>query len=355
MAIKRFEGDDIRNPIYVLRDSDIPRAFNFPVETGGATETSSSVSNPSIKYYPYSEEFPDVPPILVIDAEDLRKLYPEEEISDNVLAYFVVKSIRINLIQEFVNEYATGPFQFSIGAPGNGMGYYFVGQVEEAKYCSGAPRIDYYTLNSERPLEVNLAGKNLERIEKVYFQYPNGVIKEAEIKEGNTDIIDKPIITVDDIWRTTASTENFSLILDYFDNFDLGEKITISPSLSLSSDGFALTRRGHKLTKQQVEQIISDEIVTLKYDGEIFDGAEYGINTGLTTLGGVTAGAGVGLAAGGPVGAAAGAAAGAIAGGGTAAILGVDLSTYIIYTDQYSVMTLFVQKQIAEDLELPLE
>ena len=72
-------------------------------------------------------------------------------------------------------------------------------------------------------------------------------------------------------------------------------------------------------------------------------------------MGGVTAGAGVGLAAGGPVGAAAGAAAGAIAGGGTAAILGVDLSTYIIYTDQYSVMTLFVQKQIAEDLELPLE
>lgn len=213
----RYRGDSIRNPIFVLRDADIPRTFSYEEKNGidrdGKTHETlirTFSENPSIKYYPQSEEFSDVPETIIIDKTDLDFLLPEQVVPEEILAYFEIKSIRIALSADFVSSYwkdntvseLAKAKQSTPISLRNGMSYYFVGEIKQANYCSAIqPFINYYTMDSERPLELYLSGDQLTNVSKVIFTFPNGIVKEAEIIEGDTFGTSGPIIYPNQVYR----------------------------------------------------------------------------------------------------------------------------------------------------------
>lgn len=200
MSGERYKGDTLRNPILVTADDQIPRDFRY---SSLGEELSFSIQ-PSIKYYPESNEVPEVPKTIVIGKEDLNVLVPEF-VPEEALAYFEIQSIRTTLSYDFVLENYTSPSGPEDRNIGLGLAYYFVGQIKQANYCSiNQPNIAYYTMNSERPLELNLSGDQLRNISKVTFTYPNGVVKEAEIIEGDIYESSDPLVNKNQIYRSMA-------------------------------------------------------------------------------------------------------------------------------------------------------
>ena len=205
MSGERYKGDTLRNPILVTRDNQIPRNFNYNLPVDEDTTVFRSFSyNPSRKYYPESNEVPEVPKTIVIGKEDLDFLL-SENVPEEALAYFEIESIRTSLSYKFVLENYTSGFGPEDPNIGLGFAYYFVGQIKQANYCSiNQPNIAYYAMDSERPLELNLSGDQLRNISKVTFTYPNGVVKEAEIMEGDIYGSSEPLVNKNQIYRSMA-------------------------------------------------------------------------------------------------------------------------------------------------------
>lgn len=200
-SIIRYKGDTLRNPILVTRRDLIPTNFRFLDSAGGGVETFQRLPQ-------YIAIPPDVPPKIVIGKEDLDVLVEEAPVPQGALAYFEISSIAINFSYDFVLNYwwtEAGPPNPNIGL---GYAYYFVGTISRANYCSNyRPRIEYYTMNTENALELNLAGTELRNVSKVIFTFPNGVAKEARIIEGDIYDSSDPIINPSEIYRSMVMPE----------------------------------------------------------------------------------------------------------------------------------------------------
>ena len=349
---KRYDGDTIRNPLLVLRDENIPRRFTFrtgPPGTPNSTQTFTK--NPSEKFYPLSPEFPDVPMHIVIDAEDIRKLYPEEEIGDDVLAYFIISSIRMAPLLEKVRDMNNADAL-------RDLGYYFVGEVWAANYCgeNTEPFINEYYLNTSKPLEVHLGGRNLsENVQKVIFEYPNGVIKEAKVIQGTESSgflseansgDPQTIVTRDEIYRMRGSeAEEKQYLRDAIAQI-INENRVGSIDMSILDEVTEPGKSGQPfyIDKKEVIDSLIRANVDLKFKKMQVIG---GTDASLQAFETIATSAAVGFAVGGIFGAVVGA-----FGSAAASVTSALENQVNIYKDQYNIFNYAIPVDLSRDANL---
>lgn len=352
---KRYYGDSIKNPYLVLNDGDIPRNFTIvifdPLNQGAGIETEQVSISPSPVYTPGCSEYPELPEKIVIDAEDIRRLYPDIEIRDDVLAYFVITGMRLAPLQEKFDD------QSSNMEPG----FYFIGQVFAANYCyeDSEPFIQEYYLDTSKPLQVYLGGRNLsENIKNVVFEFPNGVKKLGRIIKGSeeSDFLSEvgtfasdKIVTVEDVWRKIEpiGAELLRINVDRIVKANQIQSVDMSIFDEMTSPG----RPGEPfyLTEPQwINELVDSGVQFLFRKMQVIGGSEAALEAVQSTAVGVGVGNAVGGVLGAPIGALIGGAIGAAASGISALANQVN-----IYTDQYNVFRYAVPVDFSKEQGLP--